>query len=206
MRNKFGEISPKFLPPPACSRHRNQFAVFWVAKAKMRPTSVTRNRDEICKAWNYTITVLAKFWGGFSAFLKYLGGLRCLIPPVIPTWLPPQPVLVNRYNWTHYKFHLMTATTTSLRCIISSLRRLLARRFSPYKQSRLFTPTWLIHMLINEAGGDDALRPVINRPIKVFEIVWDEKNHATNSLIPPSLAHAIHYGKLPLDGRLMKCS
>ena len=44
---------------------------FWVAKAIVRTTSVTKNQCELCKAWNYTITVIAVFRGGFTVFLKY---------------------------------------------------------------------------------------------------------------------------------------
>ena len=55
------------------------------------PTSVTKKRCEICKAWNDIITVLAESRGGFTAFLKYFSGFAVSYTPKIltfrETWL-----------------------------------------------------------------------------------------------------------------------
>ena len=40
----------------------------------MGPSSATSNRGEICKTWKDVMTALAEFRGGFTIFLKYLGG------------------------------------------------------------------------------------------------------------------------------------
>ena len=55
-----------------------------------RHSSTAQNRGGTCKAWKNVKTVLAEFWDGFTAFLKYFGGFTVFGDPLQPPPDAPQ--------------------------------------------------------------------------------------------------------------------